>query len=203
MSKNEMISISAMDKIIKDTVEESVEVDFHGQQLVIKKFLPFSEMIGFVNEVVEGCFSEDGEYLPEIKSFLAEINLISYYSNVRLPDDTKHKYDIINKTSIVPVIQQAIDQDQYRTIMRSIDEKINHRVYTNEQLFNNRLEQAITTINTIVNSVKESFDGITPEDLKNIVGAISENGVDEEKIVKAYLNQSKGTESQYSTDANA
>ena len=184
---SDMISISAMDKIIKDTFEDTIECDFRGQTLIVKRALSFADMVSFVNDVVSNCFADSGDYLPEVKKFVTDINTVQYYSNVRLPDDIKHKYDILTKTGLVSVIQQLVDEDQYMSIMRSIDEKIRSRVHTNEQLFNNRLNAAMKSIEDLISSIKTSFDGITQDDIKNLMGAINNSKLDEEKLVEAYL----------------
>ena len=200
MSDNKMISIASMDKIVND-VEESVTINFHGEELVVKKFLPFVDMIKFVNEVVEGCFDDDnGAYLPEAKTFLAQINTVSYYSNVRLPDDPKHKYDILNKTDLVEVIANAVDRTQYQAIIRSIEEKINYRVAMNEQAFNSRMNATITTIEALVDSIKDSFDGVTPDDVRKLISAINNNSIDEGKLVEAFANIKEDASNEEATE---
>ena len=187
MSENKMISISFMDKVIKE-VEDIVNVDYYGENLVVKKFLSFSDMVKFVNEVVAGCFDDDtGMYLPEAKTFLAQLNTVLYYSNVRLPEDVKHRYDILTKTDIVEVILSAIDINQYQSMIRSIEEKIDYRVRTNEQFFNNKLHTAMSTVETLLNNIKEYFGGITPDDMKNLMSSLVETKFDEAKLVDAYV----------------
>ena len=198
---SDMISISALDKIIKEATTETAESDFYGNKLVVKTTLPFADMVRFVNEVVDNCFSDSGEYLPEVKKFIIDINIVQYYSNVRLPDDVKHKYDIIIKTGIADVVRQYVDDDQFASIMRAIDDKIRSRVHTNEQLFENRLSVAMHTIESLIQNVKTSFEGISPEDVKNMLNAISDGKFDEEKLVSAYLNAKEdGTKSTESTE---
>ena len=187
MSENKMISISFMDKIVKD-VDDTVTIDYCGEELVVKKFLSFTDMVKFINEVVSGCFDdENGVYMPEVKTFLAQINTVLYYSNVRLPEDIKHRFDILTKTDIVDVIIGLIDINQYQTMIRSIEEKIDYRVRTNEQMFNNRMNAALSSIEDMINSIKESFDSVTPDDVRNLVNAISNSSIDEGKLVNAFL----------------
>ena len=187
MSENKMISISFMDKMIKE-VEDTVNVDYCGENLVVKKFLSFTDMVKFVNEVVAGCFDDDnGMYLPEVKTFLAQLNTVLYYSNVRLPEDIKHRYDILTKTDIVEIITSVVDRSQYQMMIRAIEEKIDYRVRTNEQFFNNKLHTAMSTVETLLNNIKEYFGGITPDDMKNLMSSLVETKFDEAKLVDAYV----------------
>lgn len=187
MSKNNMISISSMDKIMKN-IEESVTIDFYGEELIIKKYLSFDEMIKFVNEIVNGCFDgEQGIYMPEVKDFLTDINTVLYYSNVRLPEDIRHRYDILIKTDLVEIIKQSIDYGQYDSMMYAISEKIDSRLNINEQLFNNKISIAMSSIETLTNNIKDLFDGIDADDIKNLLNALNNNAFDEEKLVEAYM----------------
>lgn len=181
-----MISISSMDKIIKD-IENYVSIDFHGEELVVKKYLDFDEAVRFVNEVVDGCFGANGEYMPEVKDFLCDINTVLYYSNIRLPDDIRHKYDILTKTKVIDVIIDKIDFSQYQTIARAIEDKIDSRLSVNEQLFDNKLSAAMSTLETLLNSLKEYFGNISQDDIKNLLSAMVNNQLDEGKLVDAYL----------------
>lgn len=200
MSENKMISISSMDKIVKD-VEDTVQIDYHGESLIVKKFISFTDMAKFVNEVVEGCFDNDrGVYIPEVKTFLAQINTVLYYSNVRLPDDIKHRYDILTKTDLVSVIAGAVDKVQYQAIIRSIEEKIDYRVRTNEQLFNSKLNTAMSTIEMLLNNIKEYFGDISPDDIQKLLSSLADNKLDEEKLVNAYIASIKDGDDESPSD---
>ena len=45
-------------------------------------------------------------------------------------------------------------------------------------------------------NTKSIFDGITQDDLKNLMGAITSNGLDEQKLVQAYIEQAKSKDEQ-------
>lgn len=187
MSKSNMISISSMDKIMKN-IEDCVTIDFYGEELIIKKYLSFDEMVKFVNEVVDGCFdNERGIYMPEVKDFLCDINTVLYYSNVRLPDDIRHKYDILTKTKIIDAIIDKIDFSQYQTIARAIEDKIDSRLNANEQLFNNKIAVIMSSIETLSGNIKDAFGNIDQDDVKSMLSAIVNNQLDEGKLVDAYL----------------
>ena len=188
MGKSNMISISSMDKIMKN-IEESVTIDFCGEELIIKKYLSFDEMIKFVNEIVNGCFDgEQGIYMPEVKDFLTDINTVLYYSNVRLPEDIRHRYDILIKTDLVDIIKQSINYDQYDSMMYAISDKIDSRLNTNEQLFNNKVASIMSSIEILSNNIKDVFGNIDQEDVKNMLSAMVNNQLDEGKLVDAYLS---------------
>ena len=141
--------------------------------------------------------------MPEVKDFLGYINTVSYYSNVRLPDDIRHKYDILIKTKILDVIIDKIDFSQYQTIARAIEDKIDNRLCVNEQLFNNKINAAMSTLETLINSIKDLFGGITQEDINNLLGAIKNSSLDEEKLVNAYIKSKELTQNMSNNDIDA
>lgn len=188
MNKDKKFSITLLDKIVKENIEEKVVVDFYGSDLSISRFLDLTQMIQFVNQVVDGCFDDStGEYIPEAKGLLIDRNTVLYYANVNLPDDFKHMYDILTKTGIADTIRENIDKRQYGNILRAIDEKVDAKIYTNEQLFTNKLSSAISTMESLSNNITDLFKDMSPDQMKAALGAIS-GGMDETKLVDAVLS---------------
>lgn len=188
MNKDKKFSITLLDKIVKENIEEKVVVDFYGSDLSISRFLDLTQMIQFVNQVVDGCFDDStGEYIPEVKGLLIDRNTVLYYANVNLPDDFKHMYDILTKTGIADTIRENIDKRQYGNILRAIDEKVDAKIYTNEQLFTNKLSSAISTMESLSNNITDLFKDMSPDQMRAALGAIS-GGMDETKLVDAVLS---------------
>lgn len=93
MAKSEKrISISVMDKIIKEHFENTTTEQWYGIEVQIKKTLSFTEMMEFVNDVVLSCFQEDGGFVPEVMDFAIRSNILSKYANFSLPDKLEHRY---------------------------------------------------------------------------------------------------------------
>lgn len=188
MDKAKKLSVNTFDKIIKENIEDKVVVNFYDNEVVVNKYLTLTDMIKFVNEVVNGCFDDDtGEYLPEVKRFLIDRNTVAYYVNANLPSDYAHLYEILCKTGIADTIRQSIDKRQYNDILEAIDNKIDTKIYTNEQMFTNKLNTAISSMESLSQNVTDIFKDMTPEQMSAALGAISE-GMDEEKLVKAVLS---------------
>lgn len=183
------ISIATMDSIAKENYVDTITTDFYGKELVIKRNISLGDMIKFVRDVTNGCFADGtGEYIPEVKKFFIKNAIVEYYSNVSLPENIKHKYELLYKTGVADVILDEIDQTQYEEIIEAIDEKIDARVYTNEQMFDERVKGAVQSVDNLVRNVKEIFSGMTNEDMQKLLSAISNNTLDEEKLVNAYMN---------------
>lgn len=188
MDKGKKLSVTNLDKIIKENSDQNVVLDFYGNELTVNRYIDLTHMIKFVNEVVNGCFDDNtGEYLAEIKLFLIDMNTVLYYGNVNLPSDYAHLYDILSKTKIADVIRDNIDKRQYNSILQAIDDKIDTRIYTNEQLFTNKLNSAISSMEVLSTNVEDIFKDMSTDEMKAALQAIS-GGMDETKLVDAVLS---------------
>lgn len=185
MAQPKKISISTMDKIIKDTYEANKTIVWHGQELVIKHSLSFHEMLKFVDSVVKSCFLQDtGDFTPEIKEFAIRSNLVDMYTNVSLPDPLEHQYQLLYQTDIIDTITENIDEEQYFGMIRAINDKLDHLAKARIEMLQKKFDEAVTAVNGIVESMSGLVDGLEAGDLKKFVDAINEKGfVDEEKIV--------------------
>lgn len=187
MAVNKKLSITAIDRAIKEEYVNDVVCNFYGSEFIVHRFISLESMIKFVNEVTEGCFDGDsGKYLPEIRDLITKRSLLYYYADVNIPSDYSHLYEIIYKTDLLDIIYRNIDQAQYKDILDAIDAKIDERIYTNEQKFNSSIESAISSINSMAEQLESIFKDVTPEDMLSIISAVS-NGVDEAKLVDAVI----------------
>ena len=118
------ISIPAFSKVAKEHFPATVTKSWFDNELVIKTILPLSDMLTFVNDVVSGCFSEDGEYIPEVKDFIIKSNILTKYGNLTLPDNLKQRYTMVYETNAVKIILANVNNMQFTAMMHSIDEKI-------------------------------------------------------------------------------
>ena len=65
MAKSEKrISISVMDKIIKEHLKIPPQNSGTVLKFKLRKLLSFTEMMEFVNDVMLSCFQEDGGFVP-------------------------------------------------------------------------------------------------------------------------------------------
>ena len=125
MAKSEKrISISVMDKIIKEHFENTTTEQWYGIEVQIKKTLSFTEMMEFVNDVVLSCFQEDGGFVPEVMDFAIRSNILSKYANFSLPDKLEHRYEIIYMTDIIDLVCSRINGAQLNEIVAYINRKV-------------------------------------------------------------------------------
>ena len=161
-------------------------------EITVRHTLPLRDVLTFVNEVVSTCFDEEsGEYLPEVKDFIIKKNILEMYANFDLPKNAEECYSLIYGSGVVNYVLGYVNTDQFNEIMASIDEKLNHFVQTNIEMVHKQLNELYMSFDTIMTQMEAIFSGVNAEDMKKLVGALSNFKLDEEKLVKAYMG-SKG-----------
>lgn len=193
MAKAKAVSINAFDKIEKDTYKGTESFEWHGVEVVVKKTLSIKEVLEFVNDVVKTCFSaDDGSYIPEVKDFAVKSCILEKYANFSLPTNIEHKYDLIYHTDAIDEVLRRVNGQQFNEIIASINAKISHLASANIEAINKQMNELYTAFDNLQKQLEAVFSGIDPSDLTKLVGALGDKGINEEKIVKAYINQKTG-----------
>lgn len=187
-NKIKKISINDFKKAIRDNYASDKTVEWNGLQVVIKKKLNLTEMLVFVENVAASCFSEDKTtYNPELKDCAVRAAVIELYTNISLPFNVHKKYDLLYGSDIFQVVIENIDTAQFNDMMNAIDEKIENTVNTNLSLITKQVNDLYASLENIQQQLTSTFADIGADDVKNIVAAISNGGIDEEKLMKAYI----------------
>lgn len=187
------LTINKIEKIMSEMFVPNVIVDWHGEQITIKRSLTLEEMLTFTENVIDSCFN-DGEYMPQLKDFATRVATLFSYVDINLPSNTGKKYAICYQTDLVQTVLKNIDINQYTEMINAIEYKLDNMAEANVQMVYRKADDAAEAITGMVEKINTMFEDIEPQDLKNVISAIGTNGVDEKKIVNAYLNASGGKE---------
>ena len=190
------VSIALFDKIAKEQFQNEVTIEWHDAQLRVKYALSLTDMLAFVDDVVGSCFHDKLGYMPEVKDFAIKTNILSRYANFSLPDNLEHRYQLVYMTDAVDAVCAAIDGTQLQEIVNSINSKIRFLCDSKATMIQERINDVLNTMEEMRDNTKSIFDGITQDDLKNLMGAITSNGLDEQKLVQAYIEQAKSKDEQ-------
>lgn len=187
------ISISKMDEIVKKNYVPETVVEWHDAELHVKSSLGFEDMFTFVNLVVDKCFDEEtGEYHPELKDVFIRYAIVKMYSNVNMPDDFYHAYDILTRSGIVEEVMKYINPAQLDQMVRSIDLKIKHMADSNITAMNAKFEEVISSIEAAQGNLNKIMGDVTEDDVKNVIGAISNGSMSADDLVSAYIDKTRG-----------
>lgn len=191
-NKIKKISIDAFENAVNSTYEPTVVVNWNGLGVVVKRHLTLSEVARFVDICTRACYNaEDNSYAPEAKDFAVRSCIVSFYTNISLPSNLEKQYDLIYHSSIIEYIIGCIDEQQLNAITLAIDEKIDYLVDVNADFVKRQMSELVNTFENLHSKMDEFFGGISQEDMKGVVDALSGGTFDEEKLVKAYLANSK------------
>lgn len=192
MAKSEKkISIALFDKVAKEHFNNEFTIQWCGVEVKVKNYLPLSEVLAFVDDVVESCFHELYGFMPEVKDFAIKSNILSRYANFSLPDNLEHRYQMVYGTDAVDVVCEDINTTQLQEIVDAIDDKIEFHCNTRTAEIQKRIDQVVEAIEDMSHQTEALFSGFTQDDMKALMGAIAESGLNEQKIVKAYMEQKK------------
>ena len=190
--KSDRITITALREAIKDKFDNTVTDEWEGLSLTIKRTLSLGEMLAFVEKVVESCYDNDNTFAPERKDIAIRLSTVVLYSNITLPTALEEQYDFIYRTNIYDFICDRIDQNQYCAIMRAIREKIENVNRVNAAGVEARLAEVTSTIDNMQQQMNDIFAGIDADTINKLSNAIVSTQLDEEKLVRAFVDQHNG-----------
>ena len=192
--KTKRISITTLDKIMKEKRTPIKSVIWNDVEITIQRTLPYIDALNFVNLVVRSCFdTETNEYFPEVKTFAIRCCVLEKYANFSLPSNIERRYDLVYNTDAYETVIQHINADQYNEILNAIDKKVENLANANVAAINKQINTIYNMFNSLQEQFNEIFSGITPEDASKFMQTIADGNFDEEKLVQAYMAQSKET----------
>ena len=197
MAKNDKrISIAAFDKVAKEQAVNDTVFDWHGVEITVKYTLGLTDMMEFVHDAAESCFSESGTFVPEVMDFAIKSNILSRYARFTLPDNLEHRYALIYETDAVDVVCEHINERQLQEITASIKRRVNYVCESKVTLIQQKAEEMFMAFEKLQKQSESMFDNVSKEDIQKLLSAVANGGFDEEDVVKAYLAQTKSPDSQ-------
>lgn len=194
MSKKEQrISINALEKIAKEQFQETTTKKWFDIEITIKRSLPLTEMLEFVQEVSEACFTTDGTFVPEIMDFAIKSGILTHYANFTLPSNLEKQYWLIYSTDAIEAVCECINNAQLQEIVDAANRKIDHMCDTDIVATRAKLNELYSAFEKMGEEFSNMFSGVNPEELRNMISALGNSDVSEEKIVSAYLEHMKNS----------
>ncbi len=188
MAEKNVISAEKVTEILNDYYPEFEYADWHGEELIVRKTIPYSDEVLLIQRVVDACFDEDGSYFPETREFSTRMCLIIAYTNVSVPEDIEGQHALCYRSDLIDIITEKACKEQIAEIGKAISDAIDVRNNTNRVLFENEVSKAVEAINQMAGLVEKSFEGVSADDLRALITAINDHGIDEEKLAKAVMN---------------
>ena len=184
MARTKKNSISNILKCKEDNI---MKVEWNNIPICIKRVIPVGDMYNIVNNVVGACFSNEGEYTPEVKDFATRLGIIIGYTDIDVVDDMSMKYELCYCTDIFDIVISNASESQILSITDAIEDKIKYLAEANMHFIYRKMDDISNSIDGFVKTAGEIFDGISAEDINSFVKNISGADFNEEKLMSAYI----------------
>ena len=187
-SKVKPISKSQFEKVMNKNYSPTEVVEWNGIDITIKKTLSLREVINFVKDVVDLCFSKKDEiYLPEVQQFAIKANVLTYYANFKLPKRARSQYQLVYCTDAFETVSKHINPAQFVEMCNAIDKKLRHessvRIYNMEK----QVDKLYEYFDALETQIGDVFKDITGEQVKDMMNAISDKKFDNKALMDAYF----------------
>lgn len=192
MAKSKKVTIASVEDVMNDYFPNSEVVEWHGIEIQIQRNISVSDVIGFVSDVIDCCFSEDGEYHPEMYSFAIRSNTIMRYTNVTMSSNLKDRYMMLYRTGLYDFVCQYINRDQLSDIEIACSNKISQMCDSDITASRNALRDLLAKMDEVADNLSNMFSGVSPEDLGRLLQATYSGGIDENKLVRAFAGSASG-----------
>ena len=186
------LSAEILSEFVQSNYENEKTIQWNGHDIVVKRFIPLRQVMELVDNVASACFAEsDGQYLPEVKDFIKNVELISKYTNIVLPSAVEESYELICKSGIIDVITKEIDQRQLEDIEAAISEKVTFLSQSKVNYLSKTVNDVVSNVGNLVQQFETVFGGITADDFKKIMSSVSNTKLDERKMMHAYFEEKR------------
>ena len=187
--KEKRISISSFEKAAKAAYEPTTTVKWGDIEIVVTRTLPLSKVMQIIRDTVELCFTDDGEYMPEIKDFAIRKFLLEDYGNFRLPENTSLQYELIYTTDACEAVRNEINDRQFIVVIDSIERRIAHRLSIDTSRVNQQMESLYAEFAKLESVLSSTFEGIDANAMAGLIDAVQNGKLDEEKLIKSYFDE--------------
>lgn len=117
----ERLSKSNLFRITGITGKQYKKIPWHDAFIYVKSIIPFKEMIGMVEYIVNSCIGKNGLFMPEFLDFSLRVCVLNYYSLVELPEDIEEKFYVVYQSDIYDTVVKHINKGQIESIKNSIN----------------------------------------------------------------------------------
>lgn len=193
---NPKLSLAKIDKIIKhekinDINTINYKIDEKVYEITVKSYISFSDMLSFVDGVVNTIFpiGDDGfeHYVPALLEYAKALHYIEYCTNLKVELGSDRVYTMLFGSDIMRTIYKQISPTQYNAIEDAIESAIAHKLavlQVGEQAkiadATDKIDQAARALEAFSkqfegidqNKMQAAFDNLAEITPKDLTGAV-------------------------------
>lgn len=192
MSRTKKTEINPIEDVLKSVAPKSKSIDWNGITIEVKNSLNIRELTAFASTVTDICFTNSEDYIPEVFEYAVAIATLTAYTDFKLPELIDDQYALITFTDIIAKVVECIEAaDQYASAVDAAKERIDYRIETNINIVRKQATELFESVESLLAKLKETFGSIESEDMQGLIKTLASGTIDEEKIMKAYLENKK------------
>lgn len=191
--KNERISINALEKYVKETVEECQLLDLGGGlEVIVKRTISITDVLRFTDDIVAACFMEDGTFTPETFDFMVKRGIMVYYANFNLPKNIEKQYSLVCGSDIADMLVGHINQRQLQEIVSAANRKLEQQLKQDVSDTLLKVGALVDVASSFLELFSEKASGFDGQEMSGILDVFKNMNDSEEpmqnKIVAAYVD---------------
>lgn len=170
------IYFDKMKSLISKNLERKNKLEYSIEEgtivINVKPLISFTDRVKLIKEIASNAFIEESnnsvtQYSPEFITFLKRYYILSYYTDIKLPENINDAWLILRYTDIFDDVKKIIGEDIVKEIFDEVDDIINVRkkivVASNSYL------NLFMQISAIINQLTS---GISKEDIEKTLSQI-------------------------------
>lgn len=150
--------------------QEVKTLEWNGQNIEIKQYLPIADKFDFITQVLMHCQDTDNNNFMSISKMVMYFSIytIIYYTNINITDKLKEEpaklYDLIVSTGLMTQIRENIDETELLTLFNWCKETCEH-LYQ----YRNSIYAILDAMNTDYENLNLDIEALE-EQAKNVEG---------------------------------
>lgn len=187
MAKTKTVTV----QIPKGFAPNLVAIEWGGVEITVKRTLSLTEMIEFVANVVESCFDDSGNFMPEIMDFAVKVNIATIYANIKLPKDIKKQYELLYISNITDSIVKQVNTQQLTEILNSISAKVKYKTDSRVNAAHAEIKKIAEGFSDTKSRLDNLMSFFSDMDVKDIVQKFA--NMDEKEFAREYASVLRNT----------
>lgn len=184
------------DNSLKNVIEvaskvETKTIEWNGININVKDKLSIPDVSRFVAIASDICFTNSGDYLPEVYNYALYVATITVFTDFKLPESVEEQYNLIMYTDITSVILDHVNYKIYEELAGCVKEKVDYKVKLHISSIQEQSEKLLSSVEEMITKFEGIFGSISPDGITDMIKAFSGGSVDEEKIMEAYMKNKK------------
>ena len=183
--KKNSVSVSAFDDAAKQQRVNVNVIEWNGLSIEVKYTLSLAEAVSFVDAVTNGCFnSETGEYSSIAKPFAMRMAVISFYTNITMPNDYEKRYEMVDEDGLYESVVEAVNHEQFSDLVDVINDRINYLVRAQIATFSKDVNTLLEQFGKLSDSIGSVASSMTEDDMKTMINAFGKMSLNNEQLAE-------------------